>query len=648
MRERFGVDVQAMPADDGIVLRLPDLDLPDGQAPDVADLVALEADEVAELVTAEIGGSALFASRFRECAARALLLPRRQPGKRQPLWQQRQRAASLLQVASRFPSFPIVLETVRECLSDVFDVTGLERLMTDLAARKVRVVEVESQQPSPFARGLMFGYVAQFLYEGDSPLAERRAAALALDPSLLAELLGRGEGAALRDLLDPEAVQRTEDELQRLVPERRCADAEDVADLLRVLGPLTTAEVVARSGRAEHGSEEPVALPEGEVARWLVSLEEARRLIRVRIAGEEHWAVIEDAGRLRDGLGHPAAGGDPGGLHRTGGRPAGGVVRPLRPHPRAVHRRSTPPPASGVGRAVAHDALRRLQSSGRARRGRAAPGRDGAGVLRRRRPAHPAPAVAGRAAGRRRTRPAARPRAVPARLAGRQHRLRSRLRGVDGVLRAVEQLAGAVVPASAVEPLVLAARVEGYSPAMLDELTAAGEVVWSGHGSLPGDDGWVSLHPADLAPLTLPDPAGLRGRGRHRGAPGGAGGPGRRWGVLLPRPVRRGGFHRRPGPDERAVGPGVGRAADQRHPRPAAQPPRRAAGRTSRGPRRRARATPARGGRRAGCAGRGWSCPRAAGRPRRRAAGRCCRRSRPTRRCAPTPAPRCCWTATGS
>ncbi|WP_432513996.1 ATP-dependent helicase [Kineococcus sp. SYSU DK001] len=492
MRERFGVDVQAMPADDGIVLRLPDLDLPEGQAPDVADLVALEADEVADLVTAEIGGSALFAARFRECAARALLLPRRQPGRRQPLWQQRQRAASLLQVASRFASFPIVLETVRECLSDVFDVTGLEQLMRDLAARTVRVVEVESQQPSPFARGLMFGYVAQFLYEGDSPLAERRAAALALDPSLLAELLGRGEGAALRDLLDPEAVQRTEDELQRLVPERKSTDAEDVADLLRVLGPLTTAEVAARST--------------ADPARWLAGLEEARRLIRVRIAGEEHWAVIEDAGRLRDGLGTPL----PVGIPEAFTEPVADPLAELFGRFARTRGPFTVTEAAarfGVGRAVAHEALRRLQAVGRLVEGELRPGGTGlelcdADVLRilRRR------SLAALRADVEPVPPRDLARFLPA-WQGVSTGLRQRLRGVDGVLRAVEQLAGAVVPASALEPLVLAARVEGYTPSMLDELTAAGEVVWSGHGALPGDDGWVSLHPADLAPLTLPDPA---------------------------------------------------------------------------------------------------------------------------------------------
>ncbi|MEO6142965.1 MAG: DEAD/DEAH box helicase, partial [Dermatophilaceae bacterium] len=214
MRERFGVDVQAMHGDDGIVFRLPDIEF-DGAAGstglglELMSLIALDPDEVHDLVTTEIGGSALFAARFRECAARALLLPRRRPDRRQALWQQRQRSAQLLTVASQYASFPIILETVRECVQDVFDVPGLSTLMREIGSRKVRLVEVETPMPSPFARSLMFGYVAQFLYEGDSPLAERRAAALSLDPTLLAELLGRGEGAALRDLLDPEALART-------------------------------------------------------------------------------------------------------------------------------------------------------------------------------------------------------------------------------------------------------------------------------------------------------------------------------------------------------------------------------------------------------------------------------------------------------
>ncbi len=322
LAERYGMDAQVMHADDGIVLRLPDadmmgLDLLDfdpaqdltldpsqnssqnsprepaplaaaaydsDQPPVGAADVVFDQGEINQIVTDQVGGSALFASRFRECAARALLLPRRSPGKRTPLWQQRQRAAQLLQVASEFGSFPIVLEAVRECLQDVFDVPGLTELMGDLEARRVRLVEVTTQEPSPFARSLLFGYVAQFLYEGDSPLAERRAAALSLDSRLLAELLGQAE---LRELLDAEVLGELEQELQWLTEDRRIKDVEGVADLLRVLGPLTDAEL------AERGAEQP----------WAPELASARRAIRVRIGGADHWAAIEDAGRLRDALG---------------------------------------------------------------------------------------------------------------------------------------------------------------------------------------------------------------------------------------------------------------------------------------------------------------------------------------------------------
>ncbi|MGB4891368.1 MAG: DEAD/DEAH box helicase, partial [Propionicimonas sp.] len=241
LRERFGVDVQAMHADDGLVFRLPDLDWDSGAATlddELLDLLFPDADEVAGLVTEQLGGSALFASRFRECAGRALLLPKRRPDQRQALWQQRQRSAQLLEVASQYPSFPIVLEAVRECVNDVFDVPALVALLTSVRSRELGVLAVETPRPSPFAGSLLFGYVAQFLYEGDSPLAERRAAALALDPSLLADLLGTAEGLALADLLDSEALTRTEAELQFLAEGRRARDADDLSDVLRTLGPL--------------------------------------------------------------------------------------------------------------------------------------------------------------------------------------------------------------------------------------------------------------------------------------------------------------------------------------------------------------------------------------------------------------------------
>ncbi len=234
LTERYGVDAQVLPSDDGIVVRLPDVvDLAGHDAAPGAELVAFDPEEIAQIVEESIGGSAMFAARFRECAARSLLLPRRDPRRRQPLWQQRQRAAQLLDVARDFADFPVTLEAARECLQDVLDMPGLVALMRDVAARRVRLVEVETQRPSPFARSLLFGYVGAFLYGGDVPLAERRAAALSLDATLLGELLGRVE---LRELLDPTVVVETERRLQWLDGSRTLRDAEDTVELLRVRG----------------------------------------------------------------------------------------------------------------------------------------------------------------------------------------------------------------------------------------------------------------------------------------------------------------------------------------------------------------------------------------------------------------------------
>ena len=238
LRERYGLDAQAMATDDGIVLRIPETD----QEPPGAELIAFEPDELDQIVTTEVGGSALFASRFRECAARALLLPRRDPGRRAPLWQQRQRSAQLLEVASRYPSFPIVLETVREVLQDVYDLPSLVALHRRIADRRIRLVDVQTQRPSPFAQSLLFGYVAAFMYEGDSPIAERRAAALTLDQGLLAELLGRAE---LRELLDPEVLAEVESELQRLPTCSACSDR---------CPPTRSANASARPTRSTTGS----------------------------------------------------------------------------------------------------------------------------------------------------------------------------------------------------------------------------------------------------------------------------------------------------------------------------------------------------------------------------------------------------------
>jgi ATP-dependent Lhr-like helicase len=485
LRERFGVDAQAMAGDDGIVVRIPETDA----EPPGASLVLFEPDEIDDLVTTEVGGSALFASRFRECAARALLLPRRDPGKRSPLWQQRQRSAALLQVASKYGSFPIVLEAVRECLQDVYDVPALVQLMRDIEARRIRVVEVETATPSAFARSLLFGYVAAFVYEGDSPLAERKAAALALDPALLGELLGRSE---LRDLLDIDVVLEIEQQLQRLAEDRRAKDAEGVADLLRLLGPLTPAEVAQRCTDPD-AADTHVGI-----------LEVARRAVRLRIGGVEHVAAVEDVARLRDALGVPVPPGVPEAFTEPVADPLGDLCsRFARTHgPFTTSDLAT---RFGLGQAVALDALRRLTAFGRLVEGEFRPGSSGAEwcdaeVLRRLR-------RRSLAAARREVEPVE-PGALGRFLPVWQH-VGSRLRGADGVLAVVEQLGGCAVPASALEPFVLSSRLVDYSAPHLDSLTSAGEVVWCGAGELPGDDGWVSLHLAETAPLTLPDPVDI-------------------------------------------------------------------------------------------------------------------------------------------
>ena len=492
LRERRGVEVSAASADDGIVLRLPDaLDDAGSEVLPSADDVLLEPDEVERIVVAELGNSALFAARFRECAARALLLPRRDPRRRTPLWQQRQRSAQLLTVASRYEQFPVSLEAMRECIQDVYDLPGLRELMRDIAARKVRVVEVTTPSPSPFARSLLFGYVGMFLYELDAPLAERRAAALSLDTTLLAELLGT---EALRELLDPEVLAEVESQLQRLAPDRHAKDAEGAADLLRFLGDLSTAEAGAR----------------GIAHSWLVDLESARRIIQVRIAGEGRWLAIEDAGRVRDALGAPLPVGVPEVFTEPVTDPLGELlVRYARTH--GPFDPTEPAVRFGLGVAVVRGVLDRLVGSGRLVRGELRPvleqheaGPGGleycdAEVLRRLRRG----SLARLRAEVEPVEPAALGRFLPS-----WHGIGARIRrapGPEDVLSVVEQLAGAPIPASALESLVLPARLPGYNPALLDELTAAGEVTWAGCGALAGGDGWLALAPADVADLLLPD-----------------------------------------------------------------------------------------------------------------------------------------------
>ena len=511
LSERYGMDAQVMHADDGIVLRLPDADLMSldlldqepmrtgteydaEQAPVGAADVAFDKGEVNQIVTDQVGGSALFAARFRECAARALLLPRRSPGKRTPLWQQRQRASQLLQVASEFGSFPIVLEAVRECLQDVFDVPGLVELMGDIESRKVRLVEVTTPEPSPFARSLLFGYVAQFLYEGDSPLAERRAAALSLDSRLLAELLGQAE---LRELLDAEVLTELERELQWLTEDRRAKDAESVADLLRLLGPLTDVEL------AERGAD----------PQWARELAGARRAIRVRVGGADHWAAIEDAGRLRDALGTALPVGVPEAFTEPVKDPLGDLLaRHARTH--GPFTSATAAARFGLGMAVTEGALQRLAANGRVVQGsstRRASARSGA--------TRPCCAGCGAApwppCGTSWNR--CRPRRSPQFLPQWQHIGKGHgLRGIDGLVRAVEQLQGASVPASALEKLVLPSRVATTPPRCSTSSRQPGRSSGPGRAPSPARTAGSRLYLADTAPLLLPPPHPLEPTALHQ------------------------------------------------------------------------------------------------------------------------------------
>ncbi|WP_304453996.1 DEAD/DEAH box helicase [Nocardiopsis sp. YSL2] len=501
LRERFGVDAQVVHGDDGIVIRLPDIEHDAAVVSrELTDLITFDPGTVEDLVTQELTGSALFAARFRECAARALLLPRQRPDKRMPLWQQRLRSAHLLSVAGRYGSFPIVLETVRECLRDVFDVPALVEVLADIRARRVRVVEVRTERASPFAQSLLMEYTAAFLYEGDAPAAESRAQALTLDSSLLADLLGAVD---LRELLDPDVVAHTGALLQRTAAPVR--DAEAAADLLREVGPLSTEEAAERGVRPA----------------WLDDLAEEGRVLRGRVAGTERWYAVEDAARLRDAIGVVPPPGVPDALLEP-------VVAPRRDLVSRYARTNGPFEAAeaserlGLPEDVVLGVLRELAESGRVVRGGFRPGGTGtewceAEVLRRlrrgsiarlRREVEPVP-------------PSALARFVPQW----QHAVPGeRLRGPDAVFAAVESMRGAPIAASDLEASVLPARVEGYAPVALDALTQAGEVVWAGVGGgrrgrrasaggggggrsgLPGDDGWLTLVPADEAAALLPDP----------------------------------------------------------------------------------------------------------------------------------------------
>ncbi|HEV7678717.1 MAG TPA: DEAD/DEAH box helicase [Candidatus Dormibacteraeota bacterium] len=478
LRERLDVDVQVIHSNDGFALRLPDVDRP----PPVEELL-VDPEDVDELVTAELAGSALFAARFRENAARALLLPRRRPGERTPLWKQRQRSHDLLQVAGRHASFPILVETYRECLSDVFDMEALRSLMGDLRSRRVRLAVADTERPSPFASSLLFDYVAQFMYEGDAPLAERRAQALTLDRDLLAELLGSAE---LRELLDPEAVALLELELQGLLPDRHPRDADEAHDLLRRLGDLGDDEAEAR----------------GITAAWRDALRADRRVVRVGVGGESRLIAAEDAALYRDAVGAMPPPGLPEAFLDSPGDPLLALLlRYARTHVPFVA--EDPARRWGLPLRDVHAALRRLAASGAVLDGEFRPGRSG------REWCHPEVLRSLRrrslAALRREIEP------VPAETLG---RFLPAWQGVggggEGVERLVEvlaQLQGLPLPVSVLERDLLPARMAAYSPRLLDELISMGEVVWVGRGSLGSGDGRVALYLRSDAARLVPEPA---------------------------------------------------------------------------------------------------------------------------------------------
>ncbi|NMO01078.1 ATP-dependent helicase [Gordonia sp. TBRC 11910] len=492
LQRELGLDGATTASDDGIIVRLPDTD----DDPPGASVFVIDADDIEQIVTDALANSSLFASRFRECASRALLLPRRDPSRRAPLWQQRQRSAQLLAVASKFPDFPIILETVRECLQDVYDLPALTDLLRRIGKRQVRLVEVETPSASPFAAAMLFGYVGAFMYADDAPLAERRAAALSLDTALLAQLLGRLD---LRELLDPAVIADVEARLQRLTVERQARDAEDVVDLLRWLGPLTTEEVAQRYRGELSDAERPGSESIAQAAeRVLAQLHTDGQLIVVNHAGRTVWAAVDDAARLRDGLGIPTPLGIPAAYTEAVADPLGDLVgRYARTH--GPFTADAAASALGTGVAVVIDTLTRLAGQRRVVEGEfvadlPAPQwchADVLGQIRR----------GSLAASRAEVAPVSQD--TLARFGLDWQHVTTPLRGVDGVAAVIDQLAGVALPASAWESLVLPARIGNYLPSMLDELLSAGEVVWSGHGAIGGADGMVAFHPADIVPVTL-------------------------------------------------------------------------------------------------------------------------------------------------
>jgi ATP-dependent helicase Lhr and Lhr-like helicase len=473
-----GLDAETMWTEDGFVLRFPDTDSP----PDVA-LLLMEPNEAAELVTQQLGSTALFTGRFREAAARALLLPRRRAEGRAPLWQQRKRASDLLSVAARYPRFPILLEAYRECLRDVFDMPALLETLEALRNQSIRVHVIDSRTPSPFAGALLFGYVANFIYDGDAPLAERRAQALSIDQDQLRELLG---DADLRELLDGRAIQETEEQLQCIVDGYKIHNLDGVHDLLLRLGDLTRSELSERSDVSD-------------LAADLNRLIRARRVLEVHVAEEKRLIAVEDAARFRDGLGVPI----PSQLPSAFLEP---LVDPLRDIVRRYARTHGPFTITDIAERYEvpkrrlESVLQQLAATGRVIEGGFRPG----GLNREWIDAEVLRAIRRKSLSKLRKEIEPVEQHTLARLITRWQGVLQPRYGLDALLDVIENLQGTPLPASLLETEILPARISGYRSADLDTLIAAGEVVWAGLERLGEHDGRIGLYLAEKLALLWP------------------------------------------------------------------------------------------------------------------------------------------------
>ena len=484
IRNELAIDVETMWSDDGFIIRFPETDLPPR-----AELVLPDPDEVEHLVVRQLGSSSMFAAKFREAAARALLLPRMRPQGRSPLWQQRKRAYDLLQVASRFGSFPMILEAYRECLRDVFDVPALVTTMKKIRERQIRVVTADTPKPSPFAGSLLFRYVANFIYDGDAPLAERRAQALSIDQAQLRELLGEPE---LRELLDPASIEQTELELQHLDEKRKARSIDAIHDMLLRIGDLTAEEAEARFSVAPPTSAKP----------HLRELVAQRRIIEVTISRQKRFIAIEDASRYRDALGTPL----PPGIAERYLEPVADPMGDLVLRYARTHGPFTPDEVAnryGLGNAVVTSTLERFVERGRVVEGEFRPN----GTQREWCEAEVLRTIRRRALAKlRHAVEPVEPSALARLLASWQGVTRKR-RGLDALLEVIETLQGYPLAASIFESEILGARLQEYKPSDLDTLSAAGEIVWRGVEPLGERDGRVAIYLTDQFTLLSGAPA---------------------------------------------------------------------------------------------------------------------------------------------